>query len=329
MFKIIFYGLLCSLLYPLNLFAQDQYSLNPDHSQLSFEIDYLKVSRVKGHFSNFSGWATLDKQLVIQKANLTILADSITTHEPKRDTHLKKRDFLAVSNHPTISFQSNSAANMNGNKGTISGDLIFLGKKHPIKLQLELLGSQIDPWEKKHVFYQASTELDRKKLGIHWNKLLDQGGLLVGEKIRVEATLQLQPQGQKTSFSTHMVPGAPSGPERQALPKKSLEQIKKQYSSKTPDKKSVSKSNKKQTDQQKSVQATIPKITTWQWFQIGVLSFFALFGAICMGVGLKYVVEKSMPYGRFQHVAEVIFILLVFALSACLYTLMRLLLETS
>lgn len=306
------------------VFAQQVYVINPDHSQIQFEIDYLKISSVKGHFQEFAGEVVLDNQLVAQKAQVVIQSDSITTYEPKRDAHLKKRDFLAVGNHPTISFVSQAPAKMQGQHGQITGVLNFLGKKHPIDLKLELLGPQVDPWGKRHVFYNISTTLNRKDLGIEWNKLLDQGGLLVGEKVQVKGTLQLQPKGDKTPFSTHMIPGPPSGgKKRKVLPKKSLEKIKEDYS----------KNEKKETDDQTKTfshpQKRTHQVSFWQWFQVGVLSFFALFGAICMGVGLKYLAEKNMPHGRFQHLAEIIFILIVFALSTCLYTLMRLLLASS
>jgi len=307
--------------------AQQVYVINKDHSQIKFEIDYLKISSIQGNFQEFSGEVVLDEDLNPQNVKLQIISDSITTFEKKRDSHLKKRDFLAVANYPTITFSSTGVAQMKGQKGKIPGILKFLEKEHPIELQFELLGRQVDPWGKKHVFYRTFAELDRKKLGIQWNKVLDQGGFLIGDKIQITATIQLQPEGDKTAFSTHMIPAPPSGSDRKPLPKKSLEEIKEEYSQTEPKvKKDPNELNPKTLNEQQSKSL---QISAWQWVQVGLLSFFSLFGAISIGVGMKYMIEKTMPQARFRHLAEVVFILLICALSSCLYTLITLLLGAS
>jgi polyisoprenoid-binding protein YceI len=48
----------------------------------------------------------------------------------------------------------------------------------------------VDPWGATKAGFTASAEISRKQWGIEWNVALDTGGVLVGDKVRVELDIQ-------------------------------------------------------------------------------------------------------------------------------------------
>lgn len=90
----------------------------------------------------------------------------------------------------------------------LSGDLEIRGIKKRVSGKAKYKGLVTDPWGKDSLFFEFNLEIDRKDFGMNWNKELDQGGLLVGDIININILLQAQKEGEKTSFSTHMIPSA-------------------------------------------------------------------------------------------------------------------------
>jgi polyisoprenoid-binding protein YceI len=66
-----------------------------------------------------------------------------------------------------------------------------------VTLDVELLGSETDPWGGLRVGFEAKTSISRKDWGIDFNIPMDGGRLLIGDRIditiAVEAVLQEQP----------------------------------------------------------------------------------------------------------------------------------------
>jgi len=76
----------------------------------------------------------------------------------------------------------------------LKGNLTLHGVTQAITLDVEYGGTAVDPWGNTRVAFSATGKLNRKDYGLMWNKLLETGGLLVGEEvtinIEVEAILQ-------------------------------------------------------------------------------------------------------------------------------------------
>lgn len=301
------------------------YVINPDHSQILFSVSYLKVSEVRGSMTKFRGFATLDDQGLPSSVEMVINADSITTFDEKRDLHLKKEDFFSVKKYPEIIFKAQGTPKkVDEEIYDYAGEIVFLGKTHPIKLQLVALGEETDPWGKSSTFFRVRAELDRKELGLHWNRVLDQGDYLVGEKVFLDATIQLQPRGAQTSFSTHMIPGPRAGkvaPEQSQAPsvKDQIEQAKREtIVDQNPKAKIVEQSQRKQTEQNEGP-------TFLEYSQLGFLAFFSLIGIFATGMGVKFWLEKKNQNGKRHFIGEAVFLVLFFFYSTWLYTFTKLL----
>lgn len=211
---------ICALALVLSFSGRaNDYTLNPDHSQIKFSVSYMTISSVEGAFAQFTGKAIFNDDSIPTAFELSIDSKSVTTFEKKRDHHLKKDDFFWVNRHPEILFRSQEILASSEGEFLIKGEMIFQGRSYQQEFQAKFLGETTDPWDKKSLFFEFQGELNRKELGLTWNQTLDSGQWLVGEEVKVFGKLQFQEKGQETAFSTHMVAGTRAGQK----PKEALE----------------------------------------------------------------------------------------------------------
>ena len=170
--------------------AAGTYTIDPAHSKIEAVARHLMVTKVRGHFADYEGTITVDKDPTRSSVELTMQADSITTGVEDRDTHLRSPDFLDVENHPTVTFRS-TGIEQAGDSWVLTGDLTIIGKTNPVSLSLEFLGVINDPWGNAKSAFSASGEFNRHDFGLSWNVPLDGGGVLVSEVFKLEIEAQL------------------------------------------------------------------------------------------------------------------------------------------
>lgn len=171
-------------------FAAD-YTVDGDHSEVGFKVRHMGISSVAGRFLKVDGSFTFDaKNIAGAKAQATIAANSVDTRQAKRDEHLRTADFFDVQSHPEITFVSKEIKDIQGNSFKVLGDLSIRGQSKPIVLNATFNGTTTDPWGNERAGFEAEATINRKDWGIVWNKLLDSGGLVVGEEVKI--TLQVE-----------------------------------------------------------------------------------------------------------------------------------------
>ena len=172
------------------------WQIDPAHSNVSFSVRHMMVSNVSGEFTKVSGTVEGDEKTPAQAViTATIDATSINTREAKRDDHLKSPDFLDVAKYPTIIFKSKKIEPSGSGQFKVTGDLTLHGVTKEVVLDVSDVTAPIkDPMGKTRAGAQASTKIDRKDFGINWSKVIDGGGLMVGDEVAisidVEATTQ-------------------------------------------------------------------------------------------------------------------------------------------
>ncbi len=169
--------------------AQDVYSADPAHTSISFKVRHLMVSDVRGGFNTYTASITLDpKAIENSSVDVTIDATSISTNNEKRDGHLKSPDFFDVAQFPTITFKSKKVAKK-GDGYVATGDLTIRGVTKEIELPFTMTGPvAIGPGSVIGV--SAATEINRQDFGVSWNKSLDNGGVVVSDKVRIEIEVE-------------------------------------------------------------------------------------------------------------------------------------------
>ena len=163
------------------------WAIDPSHSTIGFSVKHMMIATVRGRFTEFSGALTAGDDGAVAITGL-IEAGSIDTNEPQRDEHLRSVDFFDTATHSEIRFASTRVTPSRDGL-TIVGDLTLKGITHEVVLDAELHGSGVDPWGNERVALEAKGEISRKDFGLTWNQLLETGGVLVGEKIRMTLDL--------------------------------------------------------------------------------------------------------------------------------------------
>ena len=172
--------------------ATRTFQIDLAHSELLFQVRHL-LSKVRGRFGDFSGAIDFDAaQPERSSVTLTIRAASIDTNQADRDAHLRSEDFFAVDRFPTLSFASTAITARGDGRYEVAGDLTIRGVTKAIVLPVAYLGAAKDPWGNEKLAFEAEIVLNRKDFGLTWNAALETGGLLVGDEVRVSASVQAQ-----------------------------------------------------------------------------------------------------------------------------------------
>jgi polyisoprenoid-binding protein YceI len=168
------------------------WEIDPAHSTIEFSVKHMMVSTVKGQFEKVKGTVELDdKDVTKSTVEVTIDLASVNTHEPKRDGHLKSPDFFDVAKFPTATFKSTKIQKA-GKKLKVTGDLTLHGVTKPVVLDVEGPSSATKtPFGTTVRGVHASGKIDRKDFEIGWNKVLDNGGVLVGNEVTLEFNAEL------------------------------------------------------------------------------------------------------------------------------------------
>ncbi len=167
-----------------------KFTIDPAHSDVTFKVRHMVVSKTSGRFGKFSGEFSYDeKNPASWNAQATIDAASIDTNNAQRDGHLKSPDFFDVAKFPVITFKSTGIKNASGGKAQLEGLLMMKGVEKPVVLDLEV-GGVINGMGKTKAGFEASTKINRKDFGITWNKTLDNGGLAVGEEVEISIRIE-------------------------------------------------------------------------------------------------------------------------------------------
>ena len=163
--------------------------IDPVHSDVSFTVRHMMVSKVRGRFHDVSGTICLEDD----PRESTVMADidmtSIDTGNTDRDDHIRSADFFEVERFPLMSFRSTSVE-ADGNELAVCGDLHLHGHTRPIVLRLEVNGFAKDPYGALRAGFTATTAINRKDFGISIDMPMDGGGVVVGDKINV--TLEIE-----------------------------------------------------------------------------------------------------------------------------------------
>ncbi len=165
------------------------WNIDPSHSSVGFIARHLMISKVRGTFDSFSGTIDVADDLGASSVNVSIDLASISTGDAARDGHLKSADFFNVEGGTSMTFRSTSIT-ANGTSGTMTGDLTIRGITKPVTLAVEFDGVAVDPWNNNKAGFSATGEINRKDWGIEWNAPLEAGGVLVGDKVKLQLDIQ-------------------------------------------------------------------------------------------------------------------------------------------
>lgn len=174
--------------------AAEVYTIDPTHSEVSFQVRHL-VTQVRGKFNDYQGTIDLDPaKLESSKVEFRIKAASIDTALPDRDKHLRSEDFFFTEKYPEITFKSQQIKATGKDTYEVTGPLTMRGVTKTVTLPVTFLGKVRDPWGNDKAGFALETTVNRKDYGIVWNAALDNGGVVLGDDVKIAINLETQLQ---------------------------------------------------------------------------------------------------------------------------------------
>jgi polyisoprenoid-binding protein YceI len=174
--------------------ATSTWQLDPVHSSIEFSVKHMMMTTVRGRFKKFHGRLDADEAHPQGCCvEVDIDAASIDTGTPDRDAHLRSGDFFDVERYPTITFRSTSVEGdfaSEGSRFRVTGELTIRDTTMEIVLDCVYEGRGNDPWGKERAGFSCTAEIDRREWGLKWNQAIETGGILVANKVRIEAEVQ-------------------------------------------------------------------------------------------------------------------------------------------
>jgi polyisoprenoid-binding protein YceI len=163
------------------------------HSELGFKIKHLMITNVSGSFKNFDiDVETQGDDFSTAKIKATLDMASISTNNDQRDAHLRNADFFETDKYPEMKFESSKIEKIDDESFYLYGDLTLKGITKPVKLNVEHTGSVTkDPWGGERTGFSISGKINRSDWGVNFNGVLETGGLMLSEEVKINGEIQL------------------------------------------------------------------------------------------------------------------------------------------
>jgi polyisoprenoid-binding protein YceI len=161
-----------------------KWSVDASRSNVAFAVKHMMFTRMNGRFLKFDGMLQIGSGA--PRATGVVKAASIDTNEPVRDEHLRHSpDFFDVERYPEISFNSTRIDYLADRRLRVLGDLTLRGITREIELDARLTGKKREARGNERIELELRGELDRRDFDLTWNQVLDTGGALLGNKVKI------------------------------------------------------------------------------------------------------------------------------------------------
>ena len=173
------------------LFAVETLNIDPAHSSVAFTVRHMMISNVPGRFGSVSGTVNYDpSDLTKSSIDVVVKTDSISTDNENRDRDLRGPNFFETDKYPEAHFVSKKIEKR-GDQWYAIGDLTIKDVTKQVELPFELNSANTKMGTA--VGITASTKINRKDYHINYNRLLDNGGAVVSDDVKLDISIEARP----------------------------------------------------------------------------------------------------------------------------------------
>jgi polyisoprenoid-binding protein YceI len=173
-------------------FTPGRWAIDQVHSDVSFTVRHMMVSKVRGHFRDFDGEIVTGADPRDSQVNATIQVSSVDTNNEGRDNHVRSGDFFDAATHPTATYRSTRLVERDGDY-VVEGDLTLRGITKQVPLTLEVNGFGPDVQGGTRAGFTARGKINRNDFGVSFGAVTN-GVVVLGDTIdltlEIEAILQ-------------------------------------------------------------------------------------------------------------------------------------------
>jgi polyisoprenoid-binding protein YceI len=169
-----------------------KWNLDAAHSEIGFKVKHMMITSVSGTFGKFEVTTeTKGDDFETAKIAFQATVDTINTGSTDRDGHLKSADFFDATNYPVLRFVSTRFEKKDNQEYLLHGDLTIKDVTKPVTLAVEFGGIGTDPWGNVKAGFSITGKIKRTDFNLNWNAVLETGGVLVSEDVKLVGEIQL------------------------------------------------------------------------------------------------------------------------------------------
>ena len=167
------------------------WTIDPVHSEVSFVVRHMMVSKVRGRFDKFEGTIETASDPLQSTVTATVDLSSVNTGNETRDNHIRSEDFFHVEKHPTMTFRS-TGIRAEGENFLLDGDLTLRGVSRPVTFFLEVNGFGPDPYGGTRSGFSATTEINRNDWNVSYNGPIPgaSSGMVLSDRITINLEIE-------------------------------------------------------------------------------------------------------------------------------------------
>ena len=183
------------LIFSLRAFAAETLNIDPAHSSVSFTVRHMLISNVPGHFGDVSGTVQYDERdLAKSSIDVKVKTASISTNNEGRDKDLRGESFFETDKYPEAHFVSKKIEKR-GDQWYAIGDLTIKDVTKQVEMPFELNAANT-PFGPA-IGITASTKINRKDYHINYGRVMDNGGAVVSDEVKLEISLEARAPKKK------------------------------------------------------------------------------------------------------------------------------------
>src|SRR6266567_1542912 len=144
------------------------WAIDPVHSEVSFTVRHMMVSKVRGRFDKFEGTIVTGEDPLASSVTASVDLSSINTGQEQRDAHIRSADFFEVEKYPEMTFVSTGIKP--AEEGfVLEGDLTLKGVTKAVAFDLEVTGFGPDGYGGTRAGFSATNQINRMDYGVAFN----------------------------------------------------------------------------------------------------------------------------------------------------------------
>jgi len=166
--------------------ASTEFEFGPNNGKINGSIKYSMIGRYKAIFEEFNGQIVFNEELEsIESVYLEIQVDSIKSNCKWCDKFVRSKRLLDTENYTKITFKSKEI-NRLGSAYKVKGILRMKGIEKELTFPFNISRFVREENSDSGMIIQGKWKINRKHFKIIWNKILDRGGIIVGNHITVD-----------------------------------------------------------------------------------------------------------------------------------------------
>jgi len=171
--------------------APNAWTIDSNHTSAQFAVKHMLVSTVRGTLGKVTGtivWDGTDVRSIA--ADIAIDVAGLDTGVDNRDNHLRSDDFFNAATYPTITFKSTKVIPGTDGRFQLVGDLTIRDKTHPVTLDVEGPSPAQKTGTRLRTGATATGTINRREFGLLYNKLIEAGGAVVADDVRMTIDIE-------------------------------------------------------------------------------------------------------------------------------------------